>query len=70
MIKNNPMKNEEQREMRRKKSLELWSDPVYRKINIENKKGKKQTSEQIEKRIFPKFLQKKIEERFTHLIGS
>jgi hypothetical protein len=43
--------NNEQREMRRIKSLELWSDPEYRKINTENKKGKKQTPEQIQKRI-------------------
>lgn len=43
--------NEEQREMRRKKSLELWNNPDYRKTNTENKKGKKQTPEQIQKRI-------------------
>lgn len=43
--------NSEQREMRRQKSLELWSDPEYRRINTENKKGVKQSKEQIEKRI-------------------
>lgn len=43
--------DEEQREMRRQKSLELWSDPEYRRINTENKKGKTQSKEQIQKRI-------------------
>lgn len=43
--------NEEQRQIRRKKSLELWNNPEYRKTNTENKKGKKQTKEQIDKRI-------------------
>lgn len=43
--------DEEQREMRRKKSKELWSDTNYRKLNTENKIGKKQSSEQIQKRI-------------------
>ena len=36
--------------MRRKKSKELWSDPEYRRINTENKKGKKQSEETIQKR--------------------
>lgn len=40
-----------QRELRRQKSLELWSDPDYRRINTENKKGFKQSEEQIQKRI-------------------
>lgn len=40
-----------QRELRREKSLELWSDPEYRKINTENKKGVKQSAEQINKRV-------------------
>lgn len=43
--------NVEQREIRRQKSLELWSDPEYRRINTENKKGKHQSKEQIQKRI-------------------
>lgn len=43
--------DEYQRELRRKKFLELWSDPEYRKIQIEKKKGKKQSIEQIEKRV-------------------
>lgn len=43
--------DQEQREMRRQKSLELWSNPEYRKTNTENKKGKKQSEEQIKKRI-------------------
>lgn len=43
--------NINQRELRRKKSLELWSDPEYRKINTENKKGIKQSAEQINKRV-------------------
>lgn len=37
--------------MRRQKSLELWSDPEYRRINTENKKGKTQSKEQIQKRV-------------------
>jgi len=43
--------DQEQREMRRQKSLELWKDPEYRRNNTENKKGKKQSEEQIQKRI-------------------
>jgi hypothetical protein len=42
--------DDEQRQMRRKKSLELWNDPEYRKTNTENKKGKKQSQETIQKR--------------------
>jgi hypothetical protein len=43
--------NHEQREMRKQKSLELWSDPGYRKINTENKIGVKQSEDQINKRV-------------------
>lgn len=43
--------DQKQREMRRQKSLELWSDPEYRRINTENKKGKTQSKEQIQKRV-------------------
>jgi hypothetical protein len=42
--------NANQREIRRQKSLELWSEPEYRKTQIDKKKGKKQSSEQIAKR--------------------
>lgn len=42
--------NFEQREMRRQKSLELWTDPEYRKINTENKKGIKDSDETKEKK--------------------
>jgi hypothetical protein len=43
--------NEDQREIRRIKSKELWQDPEYRRINTENKKGVKQSDEQIRKRV-------------------
>ena len=38
------------REMQRQKSLELWANAEYRKINTENKIGKTQSKETIEKR--------------------
>lgn len=41
----------DQIEMRRQKSLELWTDPTYRQTQINIKVGKKQSEEQIEKRI-------------------
>lgn len=43
--------NEDQRELRRVKSKQLWDDPEYRKTNTDNKKGKPQSEEQIQKRI-------------------
>lgn len=39
-----------QRELRRKKSLELWSNPEYRNRQIEKKKGKKDSLETREKK--------------------
>lgn len=41
----------EQRKKISEKSRELWKDPEYRKINTENKISKKQSREQIEKRV-------------------
>lgn len=43
--------DQKQIEIRREKSLELWSDPEYRKIQSEKKIGKKQSLDQINKRI-------------------
>ena len=40
----------EQRELRRKKSLELWKNPEWRENQIEKHKHKKQSKETIEKR--------------------
>lgn len=43
--------NEDQRELRRIISKQLWNDSEYRKVNTDNKKGKSQTEEIIQKRI-------------------
>ena len=43
--------NPEQIEMRREKSKELWSDPVYREIQRSKKLGRKHTPEHIAKRV-------------------
>lgn len=42
--------NEEQRELRRKKSKELWSNPEYREKTTISHIGKKQSKETIDKR--------------------
>lgn len=42
--------DQEQREMRRRKSLELWADPEYRRKQIEKKIGKKDSDETKEKK--------------------
>jgi len=44
----------EQRKTIAEKSKELWQDPEYRRINTENKKGRKQLREQVEKRAATK----------------
>ena len=44
--------NEEQRELRRRKSKELWADPVYRQKQIEQrKKPRKPLSEETKRKI-------------------
>jgi hypothetical protein len=43
--------DEQQIKMRQEKSLALWDDPEYRRINSENKRGVKQTQETKEKKI-------------------